>query len=171
VVYKTLLRSVKRYYSNEFEARTEYSSLSKSKQEKRCLEIIERFTKNIFSEYLSNDSPGDAESKETIDGKNFDLVSKFVLSLVVPSYIKRNLRNTKAYSTFDMFYECLYRYSHKRLEGALKIPEIACVFKIFLNSDTFENLLESDATLSKNKEAYEAAKQEFMEIINKVDSN
>lgn len=35
VVYKTLLRSVKRYYSNQFEARTEYATLTKSKQEKR----------------------------------------------------------------------------------------------------------------------------------------
>ena len=125
VVYKTLLRSVKRYYSNEFEVRTEYPSLSKSKQDKRCLEIIERFTKSVFSEHLAKENPEDAESKETIDGENFDLVSKFVLSLVVPSYVKRNLRNTQAYSTFDMFYECLYRYSHKRLEGALKIPEVA----------------------------------------------
>lgn len=35
VVYKTLLRSVKRHYSNEFESKTEYATLSKSKQEKR----------------------------------------------------------------------------------------------------------------------------------------
>lgn len=35
VVYKTLLRSVKRYYSTEFESRTEYATLTKSKQEKR----------------------------------------------------------------------------------------------------------------------------------------
>lgn len=35
VVYKTLLRSVKRYYSNEFDNNTEYASLTKSKQEKR----------------------------------------------------------------------------------------------------------------------------------------
>lgn len=35
VVYKTLLRSVKRYYSTEFENRTEYATLTKSKQEKK----------------------------------------------------------------------------------------------------------------------------------------
>lgn len=35
VVYKTLLRSVKRYYSTEFETRTEYATLTKSKQEKK----------------------------------------------------------------------------------------------------------------------------------------
>lgn len=35
VVYKTLLRSVKRYYSGEFESRTEYATLTKSKQEKK----------------------------------------------------------------------------------------------------------------------------------------
>jgi hypothetical protein len=34
VVFKTLLRSVKRYYSTEFEEKTEYASLTKSKQEK-----------------------------------------------------------------------------------------------------------------------------------------
>ena len=44
VVYKTLLRSVKRYYSSEFESRTEYNGLTKSKQEKRWMKIIERFT-------------------------------------------------------------------------------------------------------------------------------
>lgn len=35
VVYKTLLRSVKRYYSSEFESRTEYQTLTKSKQDKK----------------------------------------------------------------------------------------------------------------------------------------
>lgn len=34
VVYKTLLRSIKRYYSDEFESNTEYPGLSKAKQDK-----------------------------------------------------------------------------------------------------------------------------------------
>lgn len=74
--------------------------------------------------------------------------------------------NTKEYKTYDVFYECLYRYSHKRLEAALGIPSVACVFKIFLNGGVFQNLLLNDSTLSKNKEAYEEAKQEFLSIMN-----
>jgi hypothetical protein len=35
VVYKTLLRSIKRYYSDEFEIKTEYPGLSKAKQDKK----------------------------------------------------------------------------------------------------------------------------------------
>jgi hypothetical protein len=53
------------------------------------------------------------------------------------------------------------------LEAALAIPSVACVFKIFLEGPTFENLLVNDGTLSKNTEAYEAAKLEFLEIVDK----
>jgi len=53
------------------------------------------------------------------------------------------------------------------LEAALSIPPVACVFKIFLEGPTFENLLVNDSTLSKNTEAYEAAKSEFLEIVDK----
>lgn len=34
VVFKTLLRSIKRHYSNVFEEKTEYNSLTKTKQDK-----------------------------------------------------------------------------------------------------------------------------------------
>lgn len=124
VVYKTLLRSVKRYYSSEFEEMTEYSSLTKSKQEKTCIEIILKFTRTMFSEDVQslNKEPSD---DDTIRGVNLRDVAMFILSLVVPSYIKRNLKSTPIYKTYDVFYECLYRYSHKRLEAALAIPCVA----------------------------------------------
>ena len=168
VVYKTLLRSVKRYYSTEFETRTEYATLTKSKQEKRCLKIIDRFTRNIFADYLTSEQNAEGETKEKIKGIDFDLISAFVLALIIPSYVKRNMKHTETFKTYDTFYEWLYRYSHKRLEAALAIPAVAWVFKIFLDGSTFENLLLNDSTLSKDQEAYLAAKNEFIDIIDKV---
>ena len=109
----------------------------------------------------------DGQEKEMIMGVEFAEISAFILALVIPSYVKRNMRFTPTFTTYDTFYECLYRYSHKRLEAALSIPSVACVFRIFLEGSTFENLLINDATLSKNRDAYEAAKSEFLEIINK----
>lgn len=52
VVYKTLLRSIKRYYSDEFEANTEYPGLSKAKQDKHCIEIIIKFCRSMFPEHI-----------------------------------------------------------------------------------------------------------------------
>lgn len=100
-----------------------------------------------------------------INGVEFEKVSMFILALVIPSYVKRNLRFTDTFTTYDTFYECLYRYSHKRLEAALAIPAVACVFRIFLEGPTFKLLLEEDSTLSKNQEAYESAKEEFIQIM------
>ena len=75
------------------------------------------------------------------------------------------MRFTPIFTTYDVFYEWLYRYSHKRLEAALSINSVAVVFKIFLEGSIFENLLINDSTLSKNTEAYISAKSEFLEII------
>lgn len=52
VVYKTLLRSIKRYYSDEFESNTEYPGLSKAKQDKNCIEIITKFCHSMFSDHI-----------------------------------------------------------------------------------------------------------------------
>jgi hypothetical protein len=158
VVYKTLLRSVKRFYSTEFEIRTEYSTLTKSKQEKQWLKIIDKFTREIFAEYITPEKTQNGEEKETIKGVEFEQISGFMLSLIIPSFIKRNLKNTDTFKTYDTFYEWLYRYSHKRLEAALAIPEVACVFTIFMEGPIFENLLANDVTLSKNQEAYALGK-------------
>jgi len=166
VVYKTLLRSVKRYYSSEFESRTEYQTLTKSKQDKKCGKIIDKFTREMFTGQLTSCSEGESE-KLTINGVEFSEVASFILALIIPSYVKRNCRNTPTYTIYDTFYECLYRYSHKRLESALAISSIACVFKIFLEGPVFENLLQNDGTLSKNREAFESAKVEFLDIISK----
>lgn len=105
VVYKTLLRSVKRYYSGEFESRTEYATLTKSKQEKKCLKIIDRFTRGIFAEYLRTEKGADGQDHETIKGVDFNEVSAFILALIIPSYVKRNLKHTPTYRTYDTFYE------------------------------------------------------------------
>lgn len=113
----------------------------------------------------------DGAEKEVVNDVDFEEVSMFVLSLVIPSYVKRNMRFTPTFTTYDTFYECLYRYSHKRLEAALTIPAVACVFRIFLDGPTFKNLLQNDSTLSKNSEAYESAKDEFMQIINQKSGN
>ena len=53
VVFKTLLRSIKRYYSNLFEDTTEYNELTKTKQDKLWVSIIEDFTKKIFAENIN----------------------------------------------------------------------------------------------------------------------
>jgi len=129
---------------------------------------MEKFTRTIFAEYLeyANDNHEPSEM-DTIKGVNFNDVVSFILALVIPSYVKRNMKFTPTYTTYDTFYEWLYRYSHKRLEAALSIPAVAVVFEIFLNWSIFENLLENDTTLSKNREAYESAKSEFLEIIEK----
>jgi hypothetical protein len=125
VVYKTLLRSVKRYYSSEFESRTEYNDLTKSKQEKRCMKIIERFTREIFAEYMKSEKAEDEQLKEYVSGIDFNDICSFILALIIPSYVKRNCRFTPTYTVYDTFYECLYRYSHKRLEAALAIDSVA----------------------------------------------
>lgn len=152
------------------------------------MKILQR---KFLQKILINKQAGGKE-EEYVDDVPFKDVALFVLALIIPSFIKRHMKyvpgkdlyslnhytftysliigstteNTKAFKTYDVFYECLYRYSHKRLESALGIPSVSWVFKIFLNGGVFDNLLKNDSTLSKNQEAYEEAKQEFLNIIN-----
>ena len=168
VVYKTLLRSIKRYYTTLFEEQTDYASLSKSKQDKLCTKIIDQFVRRVFAHHLSQAVTENGEKVDVINKVAVDLISSFILSLVIPSYVKRNCKGTKTFEIYETFYECLYRYSHKRLETALGIQAVAAVFKIFLEGDVFEELVTTDDTLSKNQDAYRVAKAEFLDIVNKA---
>lgn len=107
VVYKTLLRAVKRYYTAEFEAKTEYNSLTKSKQEKMCVAITNKFVKSTFPEFLqmSNPKADEPSDTDTVNGVNFKEVSLFMLALIIPSYIKRHYKQTPTFEMYDTFYE------------------------------------------------------------------
>lgn len=121
----------------------------------------------MFAKNITTETDKDGGEKLSVNGVDFSEISAFILALIIPSYVKRNFKFTQTYTVYDIFYECLYRYSHKRLENALSIASVACVFQIFLESEVFDDLLEHDSTLSKNREAYEQAKSEFLHIISK----
>jgi hypothetical protein len=158
VVHKTLLQSMKNFYRTEFEARTEHAALTKTKQEKQCLKIIDKFTREIFAEYIILEKTQDGEEKEIIKGVEFIQISKFMLSLIVPSKVNLYLKNTDTFKTYNIFNVWIFKYSNKQLEAALAIPAIACVFTIFLDGPIFENLLANDATMRENQEAYSLGK-------------
>ena len=92
----------------------------------------------MFANELTVTTDENGNKTEEVNGVNFIDVSYFILALVVPSYIKRNFKfidetkhselssqQSKAFRTYETFYECLYRYSHKRLESALAIPSVS----------------------------------------------
>ena len=68
-------------------------------------------------------------------------------------------------SLYKAFYECLYNYSHKKLEALIAYKEFCVLFADFYISKKFESLKNSDATLSKHKEVYETAAGNLADII------
>lgn len=89
------------------------------------MDIINEFTKSEFSEFITTTIGDNGEELIKVNDAYFDSVASFILTLILPSYVKRNMKNTDTYEMYDTFYECLYRYSHKRLEAALTIPAVS----------------------------------------------
>jgi hypothetical protein len=64
------------------------------------------FTRTIYSEYVECSNASRAPSEDdTIKGVKIDEVVMFILSLVIPSFVKRNMKLTETFNTYETFYE------------------------------------------------------------------
>jgi len=155
VVNKTLLRSVKRYYTTLFEKFLKESQYTKQEKREFWRQYVDEFSTTIFGSHLQ--STIDSDSEVTRIG-----VNAFIASMVVPSSIKRNGEEDQCSAILDEFSNLLYKYSIKRLTTFIKNKSVAFVLRHYTEEGPLSNLLETDVTLSKNKHLYMKASREIL---------
>lgn len=154
VVNKTLLRSVKRYYTSLFENFMKENQYSKQEKREFWKDYIEEFTKTIFGDYMDTITP---ESGVTIQE-----VNAFMASMIVPNNIKRTNCEEVYTLMMEEFSNLLYKYSIKRLGSFVRNPSVKCVLRHYIERGPLDGLLENDVTLSKNKSLYVKASREIL---------
>lgn len=140
VVNKTLLRSLKRYYTCVFNS--DVGAYLKSKQPE-------------IAQYLNN-------RKKPITTKSVKTLIEIIRS---PPSVKDKLKTEYEVRMCEDFHGCLYKYSHTKLYQLLKLPQVQFIVK-----DYYENglniMASSDDTLKKNPTVYLDACKKFLDIIN-----
>jgi hypothetical protein len=77
--------------------------------------------------------------------------------MIIPDMIKPYLKNQKRRCQQKLVYDCLYKYSHKKLQKLLDSKFFTFLFKEYVDSGAFHQMVEADDTLSKHKETYKEA--------------
>lgn len=106
VVNKTLLRSLKRYYTSEFEKVVKWNLHGKLINKDEIFDKLKKFTKEIYQNDARFNLP--EFSGVTID----DLI--FYMGVCInPVFMKKCSSSSHDRNKYQNFYNCLYKYSHK----------------------------------------------------------
>jgi len=108
VVSKTLLRSLKRFYTDVF---SEQYQLGKKDSAEDYLEKVSEFCNHTFES-----KRGDMQTW----GISMLDVINLIAIMVSPTHIKQVLKEDTDLKLYQDFYSCLYQYSHKKLANMLK---------------------------------------------------
>lgn len=176
VVYKTLIRSVKRYLTEKWDLTIDSFWTKREKE----ISFFDQIDKLFKSEYLHKFDKNESNRplKVIIHDRNFMRVDasnvfnpenlKVYLSLIViPELIKPYLKNQKRRCQHKLIYDWLYKYSHKKLDKLLESEFFSYIFKEYVNWGAFGEMVSSDETLSKHKDTYQHAWEYF---ISKIES-
>lgn len=122
VVYKTLIRSLKRYLTDKCNLEID-SFWNKKEKEIAFFDQIDILFKSLYlSKFDKNESNRDV--KVIVHDRNLMRVDKsnvfnpenikiYLCLLVIPEIIKPYLKNQKRRCQQKLIYDCLYKYSHK----------------------------------------------------------
>ena len=82
------------------------------------------------------------KDKEIIPNKLkiFNILLKFYCTLINLWFMKR---------TFIKFYDCIYKYSQRRLAKLMKVPAFNITFNQFINSGALRDMVDKDGSGSK----------------------
>lgn len=157
VVNKTLLRSLKRYYTAKFDESTKGKLQNKGNQKDELYVKLKEFTEAIYK-----DDPR-FNLSEFVGVTMEDLV--FYMGICInPLHMKRKASTPQERNKFQNFYNCLYKYSHKKLLKLFSSNVLHFMFRKFFEDGPFQGLLKDDGTLKKHPEVYQTASENFLSL-------
>lgn len=161
VVNKTLLRSIKRLIGLKFEEQSKIKELNSKQQKDKFLQLIEGFINHYFPCYTQvitvEDNPNEEDSKLSQNG------IKFIVGLLVnPKLLKSHFKSVKERTFFYLFQNLLRKYSHRKLLRLMSNQNFIFVVASLRENGGLEEIIESDPTCNKNKQAYYEAADNFI---------
>ncbi|CAI2368999.1 unnamed protein product [Moneuplotes crassus] len=174
VVYKTLIRSLKRRVTEKCDLSLQ-KGWSKCDKEKAYFSEVDKLFLESYSTFFPTEQ--NRNIIELITDREFMRVDKFnvfnkentkiyLCLLIIPEVIKPYLKNQKRRCQHKLIYDCLYKYSHKKLDKLLQSEFFSFLFKQYVDSGDFERMLQQDKTLEKHRDAYKQACEYFLSKIN-----
>ena len=145
VLNKTLLRSLKKYFTDKFNQKSDFMSLTPGEKYWKFKAKIFEFTKEYYQSLFNLDEYSPELQEDVL---------YYIGILVNPNLIKRFLKKRKYIRFFRGYYECVYKYSHRKLNKLFADPVLKFVFEIYRSSGAAEEMVINDETLSKNKICY-----------------
>ena len=149
VVNKTILRSLKRYYLNEFDSVTGFSSLSDKEKFANFHDLVRTF---VTKELESTNGLTSEEIEDTIF---------FFGSMISHIHMRRGIKISKQRTQVNFVHKCLYNYSHKKLAQLIAYGGFKQVLKDFVKYGGLEVVINSEETFSKNQDVYRKAAEEL----------
>ena len=153
VVSKTLLRSLKRYYTELF---FETYELQKKESDESYLYKVQEFSQRVLYSKL-------IDMREW--NISMDQATKFIAIMVSPAHIKNSLTDEADIETHKNFYSCLYQYTHKKLANMLKNIVCGFLFQEFVNDGHLATFISKCPTMSQNPDVYEQMGASFVKTI------
>ena len=148
VVNKTVLRWLRRHFTNEYRACSQDFFSSKVHRSKWYFESIKKFVGSTFS--------------SLIDKQQLLQVQFYIGSIIFPKFLTaEHARECRVDEDLkQVFYDCVYKYSHTKLLSMFKIKPIKLIYQHFY-TNTVCQALSSESAILKNRNIYEAAFANF----------
>ena len=146
VIRKTLVRSMKRFYSGLFNKMyPEFRTLTQRRKAKMIKQLSTTFVTSQFGNVLSFDLADEASKS--------DLVA-LIMMFISPSIFKKSQDYPLHKDLFDTLKSGLYRPALVTLAKLNQIPVYYKLLHYFLSTGDFEKFLLEDPTLNRNSEIY-----------------
>jgi len=149
LVNKTVVRSIKRYYTQLFESlNPKFPTNATKDQAKLFEELTNTLTFNLFSSLIADFSP---------NGITLESIATVLRVFINPDLAKIVDKSRATRTLITSYADVVYKYSHKRLQKLSKNSTFIYLFLKFIREGTFESLIAEDGTMCQNPEAYLAA--------------
>lgn len=146
VMNKTLFRSIRREYKQEFKSFCEENGIKITRTTKNIEKAIVKFTNHL----LENEDA----SLLSMTRNQFNSLFFYVGLFVDFCKMRKISNNASSKLKLKQFYGCLYGYSHKKFYEFVLTPEVNFLMKRMLTPEKIEELISKYSTLERNAKYY-----------------
>ncbi|CAI2360437.1 unnamed protein product [Moneuplotes crassus] len=178
VLYKILIRAIKRYYWQRCcEGNSLISHLSKE-EELRVFDELDSIANQRFAKYFHEDELKHTPKLSILHDPSFVLsknlsvfleIKVLLASIIIRKNMKRYINRCSLRRVCEKYYQIIYKYSYKRLGTLLKSKSVQLIFLDFFESEEFQQMLETDESLEKDKDAYDYRAKRIIDYVKNLD--
>ena len=149
VVNKTILRILRRFLSHQYKMTISQEINEKVHKREFFFKSVQKLAIQIF---------GDSHQE-------LNILHFYLASIIDPKFINETDIAESGAKLEDtmIFYNCLYKYSHTKLVNLFEVKPIGKIYEYFYNQAK-DSILQSEESVSKNKEIYSLVLDEFLHI-------